>query len=511
VTGGESERSQPATPHSIEAERAILGALLVDCPRFWPQAREALAAHAFFRHAHQLVFRAIEALTRGSEAVEPVAAFLWLQAQGLAEQAGGLPAVNDLAAAEGTAATDATFAAAVAMVRDLDTRRRGIAETYNTTRQLLDTASGSVSEVLERGAERLKALQQGAGPNRQGHREFALLTARELGGLTPLTWSVRNLLPSAGLAAIYGPSGAGKSFLVADLAAAGGEGREWFGYGVKGGQRWVYLALEGKAGIQRRVAAWERHRERPFPEGVRFAFDPFKLTSPADVRALAAAVEAYGGADVVVVDTLNRATPGADENSSVDTGLAIEAAQQLQAMTGGLVLLVHHSGKDATKAMRGHSSLFAAMDAVIKVTKTDDGRREWSAEKVKDGEDGAAHNFRLDVIELGQDDDGEEITSCVVVPERVEAEDRSRPRRPQGGNQRIVLDALGKLLRESRAYGRAGAPPTRPCVTLEDALEKIAPQLAVDPKRRRERVQTAITGLQGSGLVQANEGWLWLA
>jgi hypothetical protein len=102
------------------------------------------------------------------------------------------------------------------------------------------------------------------------------------------------------------------------------------------------------------------------------------------------------------------------------------------------------------------------------------------------------------------------MTSCVVIPERCEAHERARPKRPAGGNQRIVLDAIGRLLRESRQFGRAGAPPVRPCITLDEALDKIAPQLAVEPKRRRERVQHAITGLQGSGLVQANEGWLWL-
>ncbi len=355
-----------------------------------------------------------------------------------------------------------------------------------------------------------QAVQREARPTL---RELPLLTAMDLGEMPPLAWAVKNLLPSTGIAAAYGPSGCGKSFLVLDLAAAAATGADWFGHRIKGGQRWVYAALEGRAGIQRRVQAWERHHERAFPENVRFMFESFKLTEPTDVLALGRAVEAYGGAEVIVLDTLNRATPGAEENSSVDMGLAIEAAQQLQALTGGLVLLVHHAGKDSTKSMRGHTSLFAAMDAVIKVTKDDSGRREWSAEKVKDGEDGEAHQFRLHVVELGQDEDGDTITSCVVTPE-LEADadaQSSRPRRPAGNNQRIVLDALGRLLRESRSYGRAGAPPTRPCITLEDALEQIAPQLAVEPKRRRERVQQAITGLQGSGHLQANEGWLWLA
>ena len=39
----------------------------------------------------------------------------------------------------------------------------------------------------------------------------------------------------------------------------------------------------------------------------------------------------------------------------------------LQATLGGLVLAIHHSGKDAGRGLRGHSSLHAALDAVIEV------------------------------------------------------------------------------------------------------------------------------------------------
>ena len=89
---------------------------------------------------------------------------------------------------------------------------------------------------------------------------------------------------------------------------------------------------------------------------------PFMQTEPQDVQDLAAAVPA--GA-VIFFDTLNRAVPTADENSSKDTGLILHSAKTLQALTGGLVVLVHHTGRDSPKRLRGHSSLFAAMDAAI--------------------------------------------------------------------------------------------------------------------------------------------------
>lgn len=69
----------------------------------------------------------------------------------------------------------------------------------------------------------------------------------------------------------------------------------------------------------------------------------------------------------------------------------------------------------------------------IEVTKTD-ARREWSIAKSKDDETGAAHAFKLEVVPLGFDDDGEEITSCVALPDNSK-EIVSRVKLPQGGNQ----------------------------------------------------------------------------
>lgn len=340
-------------------------------------------------------------------------------------------------------------------------------------------------------------------------KAFRLLTASDLGELPKMSWSFPRLFPRQGTAAVFGPSGAGKGFVLTSMAAAAAEGGPWFGYQVKGGQRWVYIALEGQAGFQPRVHAWERFNERPFPENVQFVFESFKLTESGDVLALAAAIDAAGGADAIVIDTLNRAAPDADENSSVDMGKILEAVLSLQSMTGGLVVLVHHSGKNVLAGMRGHSSLFAALDAVIEVTRTDD-RRELRVAKVKDGEDGAVHPFHLHVVELGTDDDGEPITSCVVVPDDADDAPVSRVKLPKGGNQKILLDALRPLFREANAFGKGGAPAVRPCLQIDDAIGKTCGRLTVEAKRRKERAQQAITGLVASGVLGSNEGWIWL-
>ena len=339
-------------------------------------------------------------------------------------------------------------------------------------------------------------------------QRFRPVSASELVSRPPVRWRVRGVLPLEGIAAFYGPPSCGKSFLALDLLAAIAAGRDWFACRVKPAPV-LYIGLEGEAGIAQRVRAHQaRHG---IAEAMRFLLAPLDLRQPQDRADIISAARAAGLAGgVLCIDTLAASAPGMDENTSADMGEVIAALKALQAELGGLVLAVHHTGKDATKGLRGHSSLLGALDAAIEVTRTDD-RREWRTAKSKDGADGDAHPFRLEVVELETDEDGEPVTSCVVAPEERAADAVRRVKLPQGGNQKIVFDALRDLLREARRFGMAGAPPTRPCIELEEAIEKTRDRLACTSDRKTERTRQAITGLVNSGALVLREGWIWLA
>lgn len=339
-------------------------------------------------------------------------------------------------------------------------------------------------------------------------QRFRPVSAAELVRRPPVRWRVRGVLPLEGIAAFYGPPSCGKSFLALDLLAAIAAGRDWFACRVKPAPV-LYIGLEGKAGIAQRVRAHQaRHG---IAEGMRFLLAPLDLRQSQDRADIVQAARAAGLAGgVLCIDTLAASAPGMDENTSADMGEVIAALKALQAELGGLVLAVHHTGKDATKGLRGHSSLLGALDAAIEVTRNDD-RREWRTAKSKDGADGDAHPFRLEVVALETDEDGEPVTSCVVAPEERAADAVRRVKLPQGGNQKIVFDALRDLLREARRFGMAGAPPTRPCIELEEAIEKTRDRLSCTSDRKTERTRQAITGLVNSGALVLREGWIWLA
>src|SRR5690606_31290231 len=123
-------------------------------------------------------------------------------------------------------------------------------------------------------------------------------------------------------------------------------------------------------------------------------------------------------------DTLAQAGGGIDENSSEGMGQMIEIFQELQRNLGGVVNVVHHTGKDASRGMRGHSSLRGALDFAIECRRVDGAdkyRAQLVLDKVKDGEDGRVIDFSMERVFLGQDEDGDDVTSLVVAQPALDA------------------------------------------------------------------------------------------
>jgi hypothetical protein len=333
---------------------------------------------------------------------------------------------------------------------------------------------------------------------------YRLLTDDELCKLPPVKWRIKDVLPSHGTAVVFGPSGSGKSFLALDMLQSLAFGREWFGRQVKPCSV-TYIALEGEAGLSGRVNAYRIHHGATSPN-IRYMVQPFRLLNADDINELVLVIQAAGSGDVVVLDTLSRATPGSDENDSKAMGLVISAAKILQEMIGGLVLLVHHTGKNAAQGMRGHSSLHAALDCAIEVKRNGD-NREWVVAKSKDGEDGASHPFKLEVVYLGDDSDGDPITSCVVVPNQsTQAVAKKKP--SLGSNQTIAHKALEELLRDGVDSGNEGAPTGVPGVLFDEALAIVAAMMPGEAKHQKQRAKEAIGSLVTKGYLAEKEGWL---
>lgn len=326
---------------------------------------------------------------------------------------------------------------------------------------------------------------------------FTLLKVEDLRNLPRVRWRIAGVLPERGLAAIYGVPGCGKTFLALDLAGAIASGKSlWFVAKVRQGPV-VYVGLEGEGGIRQRVSAWEMQNGEQLPGAFRVVLGGFTLMDAADAEALAAAIfPTVGPGAVVVIDTLNQAAPGADENSSTDMGRIIANAKALASAVEGIVILVHHAGKDASRGPRGHSSLLAAMDAVIEVSNGAAGRA-WTLVKSKDGESGIARGFELAAQIVDQDEGGANITSCAIKPRLMLMQ------KPQKGltgkNQCGAHEALTIL---------AASHPTG--IPMELGIKAVAGSLQCPEGRRTTRAKETINSLVESGHLRQDEGGIFL-
>jgi len=96
-----------------------------------------------------------------------------------------------------------------------------------------------------------------------------------------------------------------------------------------------------------------------------------------------------------VVDTLARCTVGADENSGRDMSAVVDALDRVRMVIGSCVDVVHHSGKDLARGMRGHTSLLASLDTSIACTRTRSGITAF-VEKQKNAAGGGRLHFNLE-------------------------------------------------------------------------------------------------------------------
>ena len=257
-------------------------------------------------------------------------------------------------------------------------------------------------------------------------------------------WLIKGFLLRAELGMLFGESGAGKSFVTLDMCAAISRGIEfWNGHRVKKG-RVLYVVAEGVAGFRQRIRAYcHQHAIPKIGMDIIYEVTP-NLTNPAEVTDLIKEICEREPYDLIVMDTFARVVAGADENSGQEMGEAVLQCKRISQKANAMVLLVHHSGKDASKGPRGWSGLTGACDSEIVVERNND-MRSITAKKVKEGVDGISYLFSLHTVVLGTDEDGDDTTSCIV-EFKGDGKVKAEPKKKTGANELALLDAMHTIL-----------------------------------------------------------------
>lgn len=301
-------------------------------------------------------------------------------------------------------------------------------------------------------------------------------------------WLIDKVIPKKGFVALYGPPGSFKSFIALDLAASIARSTQWFGQDATPSDNGavIYIAGEGHGGIGARIKACRIHHQMQPGTPIYFLRHQINLrSSEEDFSSLIFSIrdlvqELAIKVDLIVIDTLARAFGGGNENSSEDMGAFITSCGHLQGEFSAALMVIHHSGKDQAKGLRGHSSLLGAVDTELELLRFDDQQKGvLTVSKQKDGEDGLRFGFEMVEIDITE---GKQETlsldetrkSLAVNPSdealksRVEeARKANLSRSGRGPNQRLAVDALRDAINTKGVHWKVSVG-VRKVANLED-------------------------------------------
>lgn len=363
-------------------------------------------------------------------------------------------------------------------------------------------------------------------------------------------WLVKGLVARREVFIIAGPTQSGKSFLATDLSMSVARGLDWLKRRtVKGAV--VYVAAESGIGVvSLRLPAYAAHHGLSFAQDIPILIIPKRINffnDDVDVNLLISEIRAFEiecghKVELVILDTWSAVTPGAKENDSSSVGPILKRARRVVDECQTALGIVHHMNADGAR-VRGHTSLTADVDSVIVVTASEDAKdadkrpiRTARAPKVKEGVNGLSWDFVLRSVDLGKDDDGDRMTSCVVDVPTKSAWEKADAGGPAPGeviikqtNVRVLFQALCEAIEK---YGvpvtsDIKAPPGSKMVNKRHWREEYARVASAGEredakggteeeieKRRAERVKKAVDRANekflATKVIDADNPFVWL-
>lgn len=242
------------------------------------------------------------------------------------------------------------------------------------------------------------------------------------------SWLVKGLLPKTGVGLLAGQSRVGKTFLAIDLARALTSESEFFGCKVKERVGVLFLCAEAAGSFWPRLDAARMHKMGP---GTKAEDLPILSGALNHVRDAAACIqeakerlaEEHPGVrlGLVVIDTIAAAFQLKDENDNAEAAYAMKGLEALAQSHGVNVLGIHHFGKNAEAGVRGAAAWTGGADYILAATATIDESkgtvkgRKLALTKARDGEERQLGAFELRQVAIGEDEDGDPVTSAIVM------------------------------------------------------------------------------------------------
>ncbi|MER7047753.1 DnaB-like helicase N-terminal domain-containing protein [Streptomyces jumonjinensis] len=345
-------------PHNLDAEQAVLGGMLLS--RDGILAARTLNPTAFYRPAHETIFRTILDLHAKDEPVDPIMVAAELVSRGDIGRVGGTAYLHVLVQAVPSVANVGYYADVIA---EHAVRRRVIEAAVRITQLGYD---GDLDEVITTSRKEIETATEGSGTTaRSSHLADSFLAwddffATDFGAVQLLPG--RLMAPGQQIT-IVGDGKAGKSLFTQEWLWRMATGQSFLGDRPQPQISVLYVDAEnGWPDVQGRFISYGAGPGR-MGMLTYASFPPIRpLDTPgggADLMAMAAEVEAQ----VVCIDTVSRFISGPENES--DTWLSLYRNTLLPLKRAGIgSVRLDHLGKDSDKGARGSSAKTQDVDHV---------------------------------------------------------------------------------------------------------------------------------------------------
>jgi KaiC/GvpD/RAD55 family RecA-like ATPase len=248
-------------------------------------------------------------------------------------------------------------------------------------------------------------------------------------------WLVKKLFPRIGVVSLYGDSQSFKTFVAIHLCYCVVLAKDFAGRKVKISAPCIYIAAEDSEGVKKRFLGYYMANETDLPPRSEIPIAVMEATPnlgslKGDLDKLSAtvndALKAMGktAPALIVIDTLSQTLGDAEENT---TGMQafMHNATKLSKHFGCCVIAIHHVGHTEKDRERGGSQIKGNADGRICMERAQtppmipiDGSKTFETVlhvvKVKNGPDAIDLKATLFEFKLGQDSDGDDVTTLVV-------------------------------------------------------------------------------------------------
>jgi putative DNA primase/helicase len=348
--------SERPLPGNLEAERAVLGAILLDNAALG-RAVEKLTAGDFFLPQNRHIFVSMVSLAQKHQPIDAISLMEDLEGRDELESAGGIAYLSQLPDGLPRVTNIEHYAGIVREKAEL----RRLAFEGEAVREAALRGDREAAVAL------LTAAQTGAALVSCGLRAVAIeqLLAREI---RPREMLLDPILPEQGLAMLYSYRGVGKTYLALGIAAAVASGTRFLRWTAPRPRQVLYVDGELPAKtLQERLAIIVAGIDEgePASEALKIITPDFQdrpIPDLATAQGQRLLEPHLAGMDLLVLDNLSALCRHGNENEGEDWLPVQEWALGLR-RRGMSVLFVHHAGKN--KSQRGTSRREDLLDTVI--------------------------------------------------------------------------------------------------------------------------------------------------